>query len=161
MDKVKEEVRAIHDRLRAIKREWQDVERAKGEHFRSAIFGKAPTREDLATRAEFERRIAALRTERRELRERLRVIRAKQAELAKREEVILARKRRAEILREVETARLRVVRGAVMATEGLSRCNRRPSAWWFPVVSPDGRWIENVYRTMEMRIEELNLADTV
>lgn len=161
LDKVKEEVRAIHDRLRAIKREWQDVERAKGEHFRSAIFGKAPTREDLATRAEFERRIAALRTERRELRERLRVIRAKQAELAKREEVILARKRRAEILREVETARLRVVRGAVMATEGLSRCNRRPSAWWFPVVSPDGRWIENVYRTMEMRIEELNLADTV
>lgn len=161
LDKVKEEVRSIHERLRAIKREWQETERLKGDHFRNAVYGKTPGREELDRRRGFEQRILSLREERRQLRERLRRIRARQAELANREEILVARKRRAEILREVETARLRIVRGAVMAIEGLSRCNRRPSAWWFPVVSPDGRWMENVYRTMEMYIEELNLADTV
>ncbi|MER3412890.1 MAG: hypothetical protein C4341_01385 [Armatimonadota bacterium] len=155
---VQTDVRKTHARLREIKREWQKVERAKGEHFRKWIL---PSPEDappdeVQRRREFEERIASLRAERRELRNRLEEIRNKQAQLASTEEAVRARSRREEIQREVQLARVRVVRGCVIATDGLSRCNHRPSAWWFTVVSPKGEWAENVYKGMEMRLEELN-----
>lgn len=155
---MKRDVQKIHARLREIKREWQEVERAKGEHFRTKMQpspASAPTQEQQKRKA-FDTRIASLREERKELRARLLRIRAKQAEVASTEEAICARTRRDEIQREVQLARVKVVRGAVVACEGLSRCNHRPSAWWFPVVSPHGEWVNNVYRSMELRLEELN-----
>lgn len=155
---LKRAVRAAHTRLRQIKREWQELERAKGNHFRERImpFASEPPPQEIEKRREFESRIAALRAERKELRNRLRKIRDKQAQMASTEEAVRARTRRDEIQREVQLARVKVVRGAVLATEGLSRSNHRPSAWWFPVVSPNGEWAENVYKSMELRLEELN-----
>ncbi|MEW5883767.1 MAG: hypothetical protein AB1725_06045 [Armatimonadota bacterium] len=155
---LERDVRKTHTRLREIKREWQEVEKAKGEHFRTKIQPSpedAPSQE-LQKRGAFDQRIAALRAERKELRARLQEIRDKQARMASTEEAVRARTRREEIQREVQLARVKVVRGAVIATHGLSRCNHRPSAWWFPVVSPNGEWAENVYKGMEMRLEELN-----
>lgn len=155
---LKGEARKTHARLREIKREWQEVERAKGEHFRRRILpssGDAPP-EEMKKRREFEERISSLRAERKELRNRLQEIRDKQAKMASTEEAVRARTRREEIQREVQLTRVKVVRGAVIATDGLSRCNHRPSAWWFPIVSPNGEWAENVYKGMEMRLEELN-----
>lgn len=155
---LKREVRRTHERLRQIKREWQEVERSKGKHFRRVIQPSrvAPSEDAMATRRAFDERLVALREERRQLRAHLRDLRNSQAEIASTEEAARARARREEIQREVELARVKVVRGAVIASEGLSRCNHRPSAWWFPVVSPNGEWAENVYRCMEMRLEELN-----
>lgn len=158
MASLERDVRKTNTRLREIKREWQEVEKAKGEHFRTKIQPSpddAPSQE-LQKRRAFDQRIAALRTERKELRARLQEIRHKQAKMASTEEAVRARTRREEIQREVQLARVKVVRGAVIATHGLSRCNHRPSAWWFPVVSPNGEWAENVYKGMEMRLEELN-----
>jgi hypothetical protein len=155
---LKREARATHTRLRQIKREWQELERAKGKHFRERIlpFGSNAPKREIEKRREFESRIASLRAERKELRTRLWEIREQQAQIASTEDAVRARTRRDEIQREVQLARVKVVRGAVFATEGLSRGNHRPSAWWFPIVSPNGEWAENVYRSMDLRLEELN-----
>ena len=54
---------------------------------------------------------------------------------------------------EAEQQRLRLVRNALL-TQGLEAANRRPCAWWFPLVDPSMQWWEEVVRTTEMYFEE-------
>ena len=61
----------------------------------------------------------------------------------------------AEILQEAEQARLEVVRDAFLAIEGLEHTNVRPTAWWLPIVSPDGAWFEAITNSAEARLESL------
>ncbi len=56
---------------------------------------------------------------------------------------------------EAESERLRRVRNAILASEGLRYTNYRPTAWWLPLVSPDNRWFESLVSSAEARVEEL------
>ncbi|MCH8274303.1 MAG: hypothetical protein IH851_05895 [Armatimonadetes bacterium] len=153
--RVRKNLAGVYDRLRGVKREWQETERAQGEHFRSRIFGRTPAAKDVSKREEFAAKIVALRDERRQMRARLRELWAKQERTAGIAERREARGRRREIEREAELARLRVVREGVIVTRGLARANRRPSAWWLAVVSPDGAWFRRMMEKMELRLEPL------
>ena len=42
------------------------------------------------------------------------------------------------------------------ATAGLRRAERRPSAWWFPLLCPDGGWFRETARTAEAYWEPLD-----
>jgi hypothetical protein len=37
----------------------------------------------------------------------------------------------------------------------LHHTNYRPTAWWFPLISPDGKWLSLLANTAQARIEEL------
>lgn len=143
---IRGQVRAAQDRLRAIKGEWLDAERGRGEAFRKG---------DEGVRAALGDRIVDLRAERRELRERLKSLRDQQAEAAASPELQAARARRKEIAREAQLSRLRCVQEAVMATSGMEKTNRRPAAWWFAVASPDGSWFRNLLPRIQLRLEPL------
>lgn len=141
---IDEEVRRSHDRLRAIKAEWSEAERKRGEAFRQA---------DHHEREELGALVSDLRAEKREVLDKLALLRKKKAEAASTRDVRNARERRNEIQREAELARLRTVREAVTATAGIEKTNRRPAAWWLPMVSPDGTWFEGLLETAKLRLE--------
>jgi hypothetical protein len=142
-----EQVSEAHRKLREIKRARPLAEAERGAAFRN---GDQLKREHLGDR------IAAMHSESRKLHEELVDLRNRKAERASAAEVRAARERRLEIEREAELARLRTVREAITSGIGLEKINRRPSAWWFPLVTPDGSWFEGLRANVELRLEPLH-----
>jgi len=140
------QIASTHERLREIKARWAAAESQRGEAFRH---GGHEERERLGDE------LTGLRLERRKLRELLAEIRRQKSEAASAPEVRAIRDRRLKIEREAEIARLRTVREAIMATIGMEKTNRRPAAWWFPLVCPDGRWFEGLLADVRLRLESL------
>ena len=103
----------------------------------------------------FDEQIEAAQKEARELNrlanEQLRV----QLEIERCDEAQTARRKRDELEERAEIARLRLVRDAMMASDTLRSTNYRPTAWWFPLVSPDGKWFSSLARGAQGRVEEL------
>jgi hypothetical protein len=155
LNRIRGEIHDAYNRLREIRREWAAVEVERGNQFRKDIFGKEPNTAALEQRDKFLSRIAELRSEKREVRSTLAELRARQATVAAADFALHARERRRAIEREAELARLRCAQEAVMATVGLEKTNRRPSAWWLSVVSPDGSWFDEMIRRVELRLEPL------
>ncbi len=146
---------AAYVRLRECRRARAQAEWAKGEHWRAELFDREPTPEALAERTwlseAVEAAIHALTAAEASLRE----VRMKQAALVRDEGVQQARSRRREIELEAELKRVRMVREAVVSSRGLRAAERRPSAWWLPVVSPDGAWFRETIRTATAWLEPL------
>ena len=63
--------------------------------------------------------------------------------------MVKLQERRAEIELEAELKRLKMIREALVAAKGLKNADRRPSAWWIPMVSQDGSWFREISRTAE------------
>ncbi|MDQ2986855.1 MAG: hypothetical protein M3R13_09075 [Armatimonadota bacterium] len=146
LGKMDAQVEASHVRLREIKRTWAHAEKVRGEAFRS---------DDFALRDKLGADLLTLRVERRELLEKLKGLRHEKSEAASADTVRAARERRMKIEREAEVARLHSVREAIMATRGMEKTNRRPAAWWFPMVCPDGSWFESLAEGVQLRLEPL------
>ena len=146
---------AAYARLRECRRARTQAEWARGEHWRAELFDREPTEEARAERAwlgeAVEAAIRALTAAQGALRE----VRARQAALVRDEAVQSARARRREIELEAELKRARMVREAVVSSRGLRAAERRPSAWWLPVVSPDGAWFRETIRTAVAWLEPL------
>ncbi len=140
------QIASTHERLREIKARWAVAERLRGEAFRN---GKHEERDKLGDE------LTGLRLERRDLWDRLSDIRRQKSEAASAPEVRAIRDRRLKIEREAEIARLRTVREAIMATIGMEKTSRRPAAWWFPLVCPDGKWFEGQLCDVRLRLEPL------
>ena len=140
------QISETHARLREIKAEWRDAEAKRGDAFRNG---------DLDLRAKLGDQLTQLRSERHTLVEALSSLRKQKSDEASAPDVQSARERRQAIEREAEIARLRTVREAVMATVGLEKSNRRPAAWWFPLVTPDGSWFDGVRNQVQLRLEPL------
>jgi hypothetical protein len=56
---------------------------------------------------------------------------------------------------EAQLARLDLVRNAYLTVEGLEHTDLRPTAWWLPLVSPDGAWLEAIISGTKARFESL------
>lgn len=139
-------ITSTHQRLREIKVRWEVAERQRGDAFRG---GNEDLREKLGEE------VSQLRIERRALVQRLTEIRRQKSEAASAPTVQAIRDRRLKIEREAELARLRTVRESIMATIGMEKTNRRPAAWWFPLVCPDGKWFESQLGDVRLRLEPL------
>lgn len=139
----------VYQRLREIRGEWQELERAKGEHFRERIFDRLASEDDMSTRARFTQRLFLLKSERDALQLELRDLGRRQRDLAADPVVLRTHDRRREIEIEAELKRLNLIREAVLASTGLANANRRPSAWWLPMISPDGKLFDAVTASAE------------
>jgi hypothetical protein len=132
-----------------------EAERAKGRHWREKIFERQPTEDDWSERARLTRdaddaarRLASLKAEWKRLQ-------AEQDALVTGPEAAKGRQRRTDIAFEAELARVRLVREAVIATDGLDKAGHRPSAWWFPLVCPNGSWYRATMSKATYRLESL------
>ena len=141
--------------LDRLKREVQEAELKKGLHFRERIFERKPTEEDLAERARLADEAARLHEELYETRLHIRSLMHEQAEVARAPNALEAHERRRRIELEAELKRLRLIRHAVIASEGLVRSARRPSAWWFSLLCPDGLWFRETIESSECYLEPL------
>ena len=103
----------------------------------------------------FDRRIEAAQTRAREVRATAHSALDKQLELEKSEAARACRARLEELESRAELARLLLVRSALQAAGSLRQNNLRPTAWWLPMVSPDGAWFDAIATTARARIEAL------
>lgn len=141
--------------LSELRRKRVDAERAKGEHWRSKIFEKSPTEADWQERARLGEAVEHVVHEIAATRQKIRELLARQRDVSRDPEVQAIHDRRRGIEREAELKRLRLIRSAIIATKGLHRASLRPSAWWFPILCPDGGWFKETIRTAECYLEPL------
>lgn len=158
MEELKARRRAKYVELRQAKAERVAAERAKGDHFRAAIFEQAPRPADEAKRKELNQavdlaiaRVSALKNE-------IRHILHEQDQWAARPEIQDIHERRRALELEAELKRMRLIRHAIICTKGLKRAGERPSAWWFPLVSPNGLWFRETIKRAEAYFEPLSPA---
>ncbi|MDH4387858.1 MAG: hypothetical protein QE269_03945 [Fimbriimonas sp.] len=146
----------IYGRLREIRGLWQELERQKGDHFRERIFDRLASETDMETRARYSQRIFLLQSERDSLKGALHKLGRKQREAAQDPAVMRAHERRREIEIEAELKRLKLIREAIVSSTGLENANRRPAAWWLPMISPDGKLFDAVMKSAECWWEPMN-----
>ena len=78
-----------------------------------------------------------------------------QEDLVSSQDTLKASNRRRDIAFEAELMRMKLIRSAVIATEGLRNAGHRPCAWWFQLVSPSGRWYEATMKRAFYYLEPL------
>ena len=103
----------------------------------------------------FDARIEAAQSQARDSRAQAAATLEEQLKLEKSEAATLIRARIEELESGAELARLLLVRDAMRASESLRQNNVRPTAWWLPMVSPNGRWFDALATTALARIEAL------
>ncbi len=141
------------ERIRPLKRNLADLaaQAPAGERARLRAAYAEAEREGGALLLALE----AKQKERRRLREKRGEIAARLRALERGRRAAAARRLLLSVERAAEKARLRLVRNALLASEGLPHADLRPSAWWFPALDPTGRWFERVRRTASFRLEPL------
>jgi len=153
---IKEEKSRVAETQRALKKERQNIEVAKGRHWREEFYDKSPSAKAKSEREDFIHQIRALTDHLREQIVAWRELQRRQDDLVTHESVRKAHQRRRTIELEAELHRLQLVRSAVIASDGLELAGRRPSAWWFPIVCPQGAWYRSTIKRATYRLEPLN-----
>lgn len=153
---AKQQRRELYAALHATGQKWQAIQQEMGDHFRATIFEKTPSEGDLAKRSEYTAQLDALRVERQQLDARFAELGNIEREAARSDAFVKVHKRRREIELESELKRLSLIREAVISSKGLENANRRPSAWWIPLVSPDGKWFQQIMSTATCCWEPMN-----
>jgi hypothetical protein len=132
-----------------------EEQRRQEEEHREIEDLQARLEEPRKERAHFDEAIAAQRERARELQAQTRAKINARVALERSDEAVSARATIARIEYEAERDRLRLTRDAILTSQGLRHTNYRPTAWWFPLVSPDGRWFNALVQAMQARLEEL------
>jgi len=132
-----------------------ESERALGEHWRAKIFEREPTEADLAERHRLQAKVAKAIEGATETRRARIELRHRQNAIVQSEEMCAIHERRRTIELEAELKRMRLIRDAIVSSKGLKNANHRPSAWWFPLVCPDGKWFRSTIQSAQAYLEPL------
>ncbi|MCX7799564.1 MAG: hypothetical protein N2109_04395 [Fimbriimonadales bacterium] len=155
IDAERAERRRLYELIRQLRLHRVETERRMGEHFRECIYGRKPTAEDAETRRAFAADIQRTIAEIDRLKAEARASRERQEAAARGSEAIATHERRRSIELEAELMRLSMAREAILCSSGLEKANHRPSAWWFPLVCPDGAWFRRTVETARCELEPL------
>jgi hypothetical protein len=155
VEDVRLERQACYNHLRLARQNRVEAEVALGNHFRSEIFDRSPSPEAVAERRELQAKVTSAIHELREAQHQSKALLRKQFAVAKDPESMKILDRRRSIEIEAELRRLRLIQQAVTTSKGLSSANLRPSAWWFPLVSPDGLWFRETVNSAKCYLEPL------
>ncbi len=150
---LKEERRALYGKLRDAKASRVNAEKALGEHWRAKVWGQVAG--DLGEREKLKQDVIHAIHAIADLRQRIRALLIRQKEVARDSAVLSIHDRRRAIEREAELKRLRLIRSGILATKGLANASLRPSAWWFPLLCPDGGWFRKTIETAEAYLEPM------
>lgn len=155
LETLRTERRALYSELRDLTARRIAAEVAKGRHWREKIWEKDPSAEDLAERERLTQAVDDILHAMADAQRRVADLRRRQRAVVDNPEIKRIHERRRSIELEAELKRLRLIRQAVIASQGLENANRRPSAWWFPMVCPDGLWFRETVETAQYYLEPL------
>lgn len=155
LSQIRVHKKEVLDRISVLNASINLLQARKGEQWRAEIFEKEATAEALAERERISQDIARRREEVKIAWDQWRGLQNEQDSLVGSDSVVRDRARRSDIALEAELARTRLIREAVIVTEGLCKAGRRPSFWWFPLVSPDGSWRKALAKRSSFRVESL------
>ena len=146
IDEFRTERTHLYQRRRELKRARVEAEIALGQHWRDRIWERQPSDADLAHRGKLQQDVANIIAEQHQIDRRMMELKVAQNEIVSDPKIKAVHKRRQEIELEAELKRLTLIREAVVTSRGLVNADARPSAWWFPVVSPDGTWFRETMK---------------
>lgn len=152
---VREQRIELYKERNRLKQSRRDAEKAMGDQFRAHVFGVDATPEALAERERLSGALESIKQAQEEVQTKLRHAFRSQRDLAANPTIQAAHARRNDIEVEAELMRCKIIREAVMASKGLEHASHRPSAWWFPLVSPDGLWFRETVDSAEAYLEPL------
>ncbi len=168
LTQIAEQIREQFGRWRAARVEYSRLEGAKGEDFRATVrplqdrmaLGESFLEADIQTQierrtSEFDAMLNDLRSEIRAARSGIADLRRRRLDRVRSPEVLAKHEARRKIARRAELERLNWVRDAILTSEGLVRTDFRPTAWWLPMLSPDGAWFKRLAETTQMYLEPL------
>ena len=157
--RVREETHALHaqtqdlyNAARQLAQRADQTQIDKGRHFRSV---SAWTPNEIARRAAYEGELKAICLQTRLLRNEIASLKRRRLAIERGPEAAEARATLTQLELEAETARLRLVRNALLTIEGLTHTNHRPSVWWLPMLDPSGDWFRRIADTTEVYAEPL------
>jgi hypothetical protein len=152
---LKEQRRELYVELRELRVRRVEAEMEKGRHWRERIFEREPSPEDFAERDRLAKAVDDVLHARTAAERRVHELRREQQALVSAPEIQRIHERRRSIELEAELKRLRLIRQAVTSSRGMEQANRRPSAWWFRLVCPDGLWFRETVETAQYYLEPL------
>lgn len=157
-----QEIEAIRQRktialaaLREAKAERQRLQTEMGLHWRAELFEKNATPDALQQRESYREAIRAADQKIRQAQEAWRELQREQDGLVQSESVQTAHEQRRDLELELEIKRAKLVRQAITTVKGLKKAGYRPSAWWFPLLCPDGGWFRSTTYRAEYYLEPL------
>jgi hypothetical protein len=178
INNLKRRTQELYSRLRELKRQCELIAMEKGNDYRTCV---APLKERLwhvtyanpgsdeeATqlmrriaqeeerRKVFDMQWARVRSMVVRLRAEISKTRAERRAVETSSEVMRARRRIQEIALRAQEAKLWLVRNAYLTSKGLYQTCYRPSSWWIPLLSPDGRWFDAIAKETKAYLEPLS-----
>ncbi|HEY3781452.1 MAG TPA: hypothetical protein VGL56_10240 [Fimbriimonadaceae bacterium] len=155
IDDLKKLRRVAYAELQQLKKARIEAEKKKGDHFRSEIFENNPSQEQLDKRKRLAEEVEAMIHLIAAKKKEIRTLLQKQSDFVGAPEIRAIHERRRAIEVEAELKRLRLIRQAVITSKGLCKASNRPSAWWYPLVCPDGGWFRTTIDTAECYLEHI------
>ena len=146
------QVNAHYAQLKELGARRQSVQTVKGEHHRGVTEW---TPEQEAIRVDFARQERDIARQQRSLCAEVIALKARRWDIERGAEASEYRRCRSEITDAAESSRMRLIRNALLTTEGLTHTAHRPSAWWFPLTDASGAWFRRLVATTELYTEPL------
>jgi hypothetical protein len=145
-------VNGLYTKLSSIKQDIRDTEKSKGDHFRSVTDW---TEEEKTKRAAFDSALIHLLTARRDCIASIAETKARRMDVERGESALDLRAQIDSIEARAGSARLNLVRNAILTCSGLTHTDHRPSAWWLPMVDRSGCWFERIAQTTKLYLQPL------
>lgn len=142
-------------RIRQLRHSLDEAHKEMGRHWREHLFDREPEPTRLAEREAKRHALDRIQAEIKVAWDQWRGLQAEQDALIGSDQVKRAQQRRRDIALEAELMRMRLIREAVIASQGLERSGHRPAAWWLPLICPGGSWYRAASRMAEFRLEQL------
>jgi hypothetical protein len=141
----------LRNQRRSLCAQAEELERASGQ-LRRELMQDSPAEEAGPRRREVQQRLAACRLEYAACRRERTELIAQIARISRGAEVQALRRSLAAITREIDQARLRLARNALLC-RGLRTADHRPAGWWFLLLQDCGDWFERTLHTAEAYFE--------
>ncbi len=149
---IHDQIKGHYTELARIRIERAEVQQQMGSHFRATLEW---TDAESEFRSAMVRKIAVLDNEAQKRRSEVRVLKASARTIETCDKAVAIRSQLREIEQLADHARLNLVRNALLTIDGLTHTNRRPTAWWFPMVDGTGKWFEKVVATTQLYTQPL------
>ena len=153
---VKAQKAKVWTEIKESNKRRMTAEVARGIHWREKMFEKQPSDDDRNERTRLTAEIDSAIVATRAAKDAWAKLQAEQDAIVRSDDAQRGRQLRKNVAFEAELTRVRLLRDAIVASEGLAKAGHRPAAWWFPLVCPDGTWFNETARRATFRLEPVS-----